>query len=96
MDHAEVAKRLADHRGELREFPIAALSLFGSVERGEATEQSDVDLLVEFSGPIGLFGFVRLQRVLAGILGRKVDLVPADGVKRQLRDRILGEARRVA
>ena len=72
------------------------MSLFGSVERGEATEQSDVDLLVEFSGPIGLFGFVRLQRVLAGILGRKVDLVPADGVKRQLRDRILGEARRVA
>lgn len=53
---------------------------------------SDVDLLVEFSRPIGLFEFVRLQRELSQILGHRVDLVTPAALKPQLRDRILGEA----
>ena len=96
MDREEVSRRLAAHREELRPFLVRSLSLFGSTVRGEAGPDSDVDLLVEFDGPVGLFEFVRLQRLLASILERKVDLVPADGVKRQLRDQILGEAQRVA
>jgi predicted nucleotidyltransferase len=96
MDREEVARRLAENRDALRAFPIRSLSLFGSTVRGQARPDSDVDLLVEFDGPIGMFGFVRLQRMLGRILGRSVDLVPADAVKRQLREGIFGEAVRVA
>lgn len=96
MDREEVVRRLAEHRDELRAFFVRSLSLFGSTVRGEARQDSDVDLLVEFDGPVGLFEFVRLQRLLGTILDRTVDLVPADGIKQQLRDRILREAQRVA
>ena len=53
-----VLKILAEHRDELHQrFGVKSLALFGSVARGEATETSDVDLLVEFEHPVGLFHF---------------------------------------
>ena len=66
--------------------------------RGEAGPESDVDLLVQFDDghPTGLFEFVRIQRRLSELLGCKADLVMPDTIKRQLRDRILGEAIRAA
>ena len=73
-------------------FGVARLSLFGSFARDEGREDSDVDLLVEFSRPIGLFEFVRLQRQLAELIGHPVDLVTPAALKPQLRDRILHEA----
>jgi hypothetical protein len=75
---------------------VSTLSLFGSVARGEAEEDRDVDLLVEFSRPIGFFEFVRLKRALEEILGRRVDLATPRSLKPQLRDRILKEAVRAA
>ncbi len=71
---------------------MRSLDLFGSVARGEARPDSDVDLLVEFERPIGLFHFFRVQRRLEEILGNRVDLVMRDAVKQRLRDRILAEA----
>lgn len=53
---------------------------------------SDVDVLVEFSQPIGLFAFLDLKTELEHLLGRPVDLVTADALKPQMRDKILGEA----
>ena len=96
MDREQVRRLLGQHVDELHELHMRSLSLFGSTVRGEAGADSDVDLLVEFDAPIGLFGFVRLQRRLAEILGRPVDLVPVDGVKARLRERIFAEAQRVA
>jgi predicted nucleotidyltransferase len=72
------------------------LSVFGSVARGEARPESDVDLLVEFSAPVGLFEFVRLRRFLEEILGARVDLVTPDALKPQLKQAVLREAIRAA
>lgn len=74
------------------ELGIRSLDIFGSVARGEAASGSDVDLLVEFDRPIGLFHFFRVQRRLEQILGCRVDLVMRDAVKPQFRDRIFREA----
>ena len=75
----------------LESFGVAQVSLFGSFARDEGRADSDVDLLVEFNRPIGLFEFVRLQRELGVRIGRQVELVTL-ALKPQLRDRILGEA----
>jgi predicted nucleotidyltransferase len=76
----------------LNTFGVGRLSLFGSFARDEGRADSDVDLLVEFKRPIGLFDFVRLQRELGERLGRRVELVTPAALKPQLRDKILSEA----
>jgi len=83
---------LRAHRETLDEFGVARLLLFGSCARGDAGADSDVDLLVEFRRPVGLFEFVRLRRQLAEIVGQRVDLVTPAALTPQLRDRILHEA----
>jgi len=92
MTRGEAIQRLAAARPELATLGVRSLDLFGSVARGEAGPASDVDLLVDFDRPIGLFHFFRVQRRLEEILGCRVDLVMRDAVKRQLRDRIFAEA----
>jgi predicted nucleotidyltransferase len=82
---------LRRHRTELKGFGVKSLALFGSTVRGEAKPTSDIDILVEFDKPIGLFGFIRLQQRLSEILGRQVDLVTPEGLKPQLRNHILKE-----
>ena len=98
MKRAEVLRLLAEHRDELAGMGVASLSVFGSVARDEAGPSSDVDLLVEFqpSARIGLFKFLDIQEYLERVLGRHVDLVARDALKRQLRDQILREAIPVA
>lgn len=88
---------IAAHEDELRRRHVATLSVFGSVARGEARPDSDVDLLVEFDGsPVGLFDLVELRAFLESVLGRPVDLVTNKSIKRQLRARVLNEAIRAA
>jgi uncharacterized protein len=96
MTQEEVQRRLSTARAELDALGVRTLDLFGSVARGEANEASDVDLLVDFVRPIGLFHFFRVQRRLEEILGHPVDLVMRDAVKPQLRERIFAEAVRAA
>ncbi len=70
------------------------MALFGSMVRGEARPDSDVDVLVAFN-PGVMVGFLTLgqmQRELAAIFNRPVDLVPQDGLKPVIRDSVLGEA----
>lgn len=93
MRRDEALEILRAHREELRSrFGVSSLSLFGSVARDEAGPESDVDLLVEFERRTDLFEFVRLQIFLEELLGRRADVVTPDALRRQLRDRILGEA----
>jgi hypothetical protein len=92
----DVIARLQRARPGLQTHSVRELWLFGSVARGDARDASDVDLLVDFTAPVTLFEFLRLQRHLESVLGRKVDLVTRDALKPQLRDRILGEAVRAA
>ena len=69
---------LRAHEAELRLAGIVHLGLFGSVARGEADATSDVDLVAELDpdARIGLLALAALERRLAAIVGRKVDLVP--------------------
>ena len=92
----EILEALASERALFERYGVSAVSLFGSIARGESTEASDIDLLVEFSRPIGLLQFVELKRILEEVFGRSVDLVTPKALKPQLRDRILKEAIRAA
>ncbi|NPV79251.1 MAG: nucleotidyltransferase family protein [Firmicutes bacterium] len=71
-------------------FKVKEIGLFGSCIRGEQTEGSDVDILVEFSAPIG-WEFIDLKDFLESLLGLKVDLVTGGALKPQMKDRILQE-----
>ena len=71
---------------------MAAFFLFGSIVRGEAREDSDIDLIVDFAKPVGLFDFIGLQERLCAVLGRRVDLVTRAALKPRIRDRVLQEA----
>jgi hypothetical protein len=71
-----------------KEFHVKEIGVFGSYARGEAGSKSDVDILVEFSKPIG-WEFLDLKEYLEGILGITVDLVTVKGLKTQMRDRVL-------
>jgi len=94
----DILETLAASRPELDRFHVESLSVFGSVARDEALDDSDVDVLVEFEpeAVVGMFEFVRLRRYLSDLLGRRVDLVTPDALHKALRDGILSEAIRAA
>ena len=88
---------LHEKRGELAEkYGVKSLALFGSVARDEARPDSDVDLLVEFDRPVGLFAFIGLQQFLETLLGCKVDLGTPRSLKPRVKERVLQEAINVA
>lgn len=66
--------------------------VFGSVARGEDTESSDVDLLVDFGTEIGLLSLNKLSRELSELVGADVDVVPAGSLKASVRAQVLDEA----
>jgi len=71
------------------------LSIFGSAIRADFRADSDIDLLVQFdpSARIGFLALAALQRELSDLLGRKVDLVPKDGLKPLIRDSVVSGAK---
>jgi len=75
-------------------YRVRELALFGSSLRDDFHADSDVDLLVEFEpdAQVGFLALARLQRELAAILGRKVDLVPKGGLKPLIRHSVLSAA----
>lgn len=76
---------------------VASLALFGSCAREEATESSDVDLLVEVDRPVGIFRLLDLQYRLEAILdGAKVDLVPRSSIRPEFAEAVLREQIRAA
>jgi hypothetical protein len=89
IDRAELEKLC-------RTYSIRRLALFGSVIRDDFSDESDVDILVEFQpeAKVGL-SFFSLQRELSLILGRQVDLSTPEFLSPRIRDRILHEARPV-
>ncbi len=74
------------------EYRAEVVGTFGSFVRGEENETSDIDVLVEFDEDADLFNFVGLSIFLEERLGRKVDVVPRDTVRPELKERILKEA----
>jgi uncharacterized protein len=88
----EITKTLETLKPQLRErFKVKTIGVFGSYVRGEQTPKSDVDVLVEFEEPIGLFEFMDLEFFLSDTLGIKVDLVSKKALKPNIGKRILEE-----
>jgi uncharacterized protein len=86
----EILDVLALHREELRRLGVRRLGLFGSAARGEATEASDLDFLVELDRKT-FDAYMDVKELLERLFGRRVDLVVAEAVKPQLKSRILQE-----
>lgn len=86
----QIIGTLRAYEVELRRAGIRHLSLFGSVARGEAEAESDIDLLVEFepAARIDLFRLTALERRLGEVLGRPVDLLPVPVENARLRAKI--------
>lgn len=86
----QVVATLRAHEAELRAAGITRLSLFGSIARGDAEADSDVDLAVEFdpAARMDLFRLMGLERRLAELLGLRVDLLPEPVEKQRLQANI--------
>ena len=67
------------------------MGIFGSVARGTNKKGSDLDILVEFDSPIGFFQFIRLEKFLEKVTGRKVDLVSKKALKPFAKKEVLKE-----
>lgn len=77
-------------RGILRDrYMVKEIGIFGSVARGEQTASSDIDVVVEFSEPVGFFSFLDLENFLSRTLGKKIDLVTKRALKPTAKDQIL-------
>ena len=88
----EFARVLREHLPELREsYGVKYLGIFGSYLRGEQRENSDLDVLVEYSRTPDLFEFVALKVELSDLVGANVDLVMKRGLRPRIGRRILAE-----
>ena len=88
----EIEKILKENKAILAErFKVQEIGIFGSYVRGEQKEKSDVDILVSFYEPISLLKLVSLENFLTDLTGVKVDIVPKEDIRSELKERILGE-----
>jgi len=92
MQKQTVIDILSAHAQELRSCGLKSVALFGSTARDEAAPDSDIDLLVEFDGSIGMFRYLRVRRYLSGLLGADIDLVTHAALRSEMKDSILQEA----
>ncbi|MEW4569422.1 nucleotidyltransferase family protein [Tautonia sp. JC769] len=93
MNRQAVLDRLTSEMENIRRrFGVKDLALFGSMARNEATEQSDLDLLVTFDGRPDFDRFMDLKFHLEDLFGRPIDLVTPNALRNELRGRIEHEA----
>lgn len=86
----------SDLASRLKERHVRRIGVFGSVARGEARADSDVDYLVEMTVEGDLFDLVAVKTMLQERLGCAVDVVPLGGLKSDVKQRILAEVRYAA
>ncbi|KAB8334266.1 nucleotidyltransferase [Scytonema tolypothrichoides VB-61278] len=89
MKRDEVLAIVAAHRQQLQAMGVKSLELFGSVARDEAGPDSDVDFLVEFDRPVGLFEFIEVRLYLEDVLGCSVDMGTQNALREHLREPVL-------
>jgi hypothetical protein len=93
LSNSEIESKLQSLKPELADrFHVSSIGYFGSYSKGEQNEQSDLDLLVEFSQPIG-WEFFTLERYLEQVLGLRVDLVTRNALKDYIKESILNQVK---
>ena len=85
MDREFVLQRLRSHISDLHRLGVRSIALFGSVARGEAEQDSDVDLLVELEPPYTFDRYIQAKFFLEDLLGCPVDLVMQETLKPRAR-----------
>ncbi|MFN2341063.1 MAG: nucleotidyltransferase family protein [Halanaerobium sp.] len=89
MDNKDLKKKLKKLKPVLeKNYKVKNIGIFGSFAKNEANEDSDVDILVQFSEDIG-WEFVDLKQFLEENLEREVDLVTVEALKPELKEEIL-------
>ena len=96
VDQKQVVKRIQANQARLTELSVASLSLFGSVARGDSTEDSDIDLLVRFDGSASFDRYMDLKLFLEDLLERRVDLVTEQALREEIRAHVQQDLLRVA
>ncbi len=92
INFKQIYKTLQKYLTKLQEqYHVKTLGVFGSYARGEATDNSDLDLLVEFQGDLTFDRYMDLKFFLEDLFDKKIDLVIRDDIKPQIREKILGE-----
>ncbi len=88
-DKQQILTKLREHKNELHAAGVLSLSLFGSVARGDANQDSDIDLLAEFDRSVqhSILDRVRLENRLTEILGAAVDLAAVQGLREDVKHR---------
>ncbi|HII94224.1 MAG TPA: nucleotidyltransferase family protein [Candidatus Methanofastidiosum sp.] len=91
-DVADIEKIIEEKREELFiKYKIRNIGIFGSYARNNAKERSDIDLIVEFEEPVSLLGVIKAENYLTELLGIRVDLVPKEDIRKELKETILKE-----
>jgi predicted nucleotidyltransferase len=95
ISKTDILNKLIDLKPILhRDYSVKEIGLFGSFSDNSFTDDSDIDLLVEFERPIG-WKYFSLEIYLENIFGRKIDLVTKNALKEQIKDRILKQVKYV-
>lgn len=88
---SQVFEKLKEIKASLnKDYSVKEIGVFGSFSQNNFSDESDVDILVEFERPIG-WKFFTLELYLQQVLGRKVDLVTKNALKKQVRESILSQ-----
>jgi len=96
MTREETIRRLKEHEAELKRLGVEHLYLFGSVARGEARDDSDVDLFFDHpKGSLGLYDLIDVKEAAPRILGRKTDIMTRRSLHPALKQRIEASALQV-
>jgi predicted nucleotidyltransferase len=96
MKRDEAISRLKQHEADLKRLGVEHLYIFGSTARGEAKDDSDVDLFFDYEkGKLGLFELMDVKEYAANILGRETDIMTRDSLHKTLRQQIEETATRV-
>jgi uncharacterized protein len=88
----EIFQKILDNKDEIKRFGVTEIGLFGSYLRNEQTDESDVDVLINYSGKFSYFDLIRFEEYLQFVLSiEKIDVVTKNGLSKYIGPYILKE-----